>query len=400
MRRAEREPRAGRGAAAAFAAVALFACAAPPRPSIVGSLVTGVVGVRLADAPGAEPDRIALGSPALVLEQRDAEGGAAWYRLLAADGRHGWWSGEPTGVLAARVAAGAEGSELLTPFPGDAAADEEVHSMQVAPRALGELTGASALARVASLRQLQIPEASNPFLTPWLALRFGELEGYAPASRVQLTWDPRDVAGADAGLLGALGRFEITGLARRPFLGPVEAIARDALPAAERVCLSSAADAEAFAWAPLGKTEWRDTDALVHIPHEADGAPGALLFMGAGREALWVVLGAQHSACIRLEGTRPIPVAYATPDLDADGRPEWVVEAVELYGDGYTSAIWILGGGSLTDRPALMRIPLGGSGGEPGGTRVEASWRVERHSGRDTLRVERAGSAAELVPYP
>ncbi len=402
MRPAERRRRV---ACAAAIALGLCGCGAriAPRPHVaaVGSIVTDVVGLRLADAPGAAPARVALGSPALVLERRSGEDAAAWYRLLAADGSYGWWFGEPVSALPARAAAGPRGAELLAPFPSDAGPDEEVGSIAVAPRAQGVIAGASRSARVASLRQLQLPESSNPFNTPWLTLRFGEREGYAPPSRVRLEWSPSGSA-AGSGPLDALARWKIAGLARAPFLSPVEEPLRAALPAPGSTCLTLPHDGSTPARMPLPSIDWSDVDAVIHLPGGGPASPAALLFLGAGPHALWVLLApAQRAACARLEAERPIPVSYATADLDGDGLPEWVVETVALYGDGYTSALWVVGGRSLVDSLALRQIPLGGSSGEPGGTRVDGSWRVERQPSREVLWVQQGEHArAERMPYP
>ena len=75
----------------------------------VGSVLLGVLGLSVSDAPGQAPNKRLNGAPAVVVEQA-----AAGYRLIGADGTIGWASSPSGSFVAAGVAFEDPNTELFS----------------------------------------------------------------------------------------------------------------------------------------------------------------------------------------------------------------------------------------------------------------------------------------------
>src|SRR6266581_6119100 len=87
-------------------AAELFCLALPLWAVQPGDIVKGVAGLAVATHPGAAPQTVLHGSPALVLAVQKDAGGKEWTRVLAADGASGWTSRQFREAVPARISGG------------------------------------------------------------------------------------------------------------------------------------------------------------------------------------------------------------------------------------------------------------------------------------------------------
>lgn len=327
----------------------------------------------------------------MILSSAKDSTGHVWIRLLAADGSSGWTSrrfqGEPARIVAPPVL------QLSPHAPGEASfspSDDEV----TVPSARTSVTGGARIGRVSSLEQLKIPARLNPFLASWLQIQSSATSKWIAPSEIGCTWRP-DRSTPD--LERAAEALHLEGIVRSPFLGALGKRFDGLRPRPGQVPLHfNDIQSHSIAEATTAAQTWdhpklflRSTPSLVSFP----GSAGTAFVFGRVGFAL-VAQG------------RPVVVDYQLADLDGDGKPELLLQLVSTYGDGYTTALWIVdGAASQNGNLRIAAETLDGSSGEPGGSTVDAQWWADtpNASARSTLwiaRAQRARVEFAVIDYP
>jgi hypothetical protein len=364
-----------------FAAV-LFWLASPLRAVQPGDIVKDVDGLAVAAMPGGPQRAVLHGSPALVIGIRVDSRGLQWTRLLAADGVSGWTERRFSNAVPARVVSAGK-LQLSDRSPDAASISEGIEPFEVSGKDV-KIAGASVASRVASPRELSLPARLNPFLMPWLEIHSGSRTGWAIPSELTLAWG-EPARGED--LIAAMNRLGFKGIARRPFLGPVQQMLVDAASRRRGTTL----ELQTISGKPV-KVQTvpsiSSPDVMVRF-----SAGWAALFSSA-RECV-VAFGNGNAAVVR-EG-RPILISAMEEDLNGDGRPELALALANTNGDGYSYALWLIDGRG--DQFSITPAPLGGSSGEPGGRTVDAEWWID---GRSVwiARAEGKRVEYEVLGYP
>jgi hypothetical protein len=347
----------------------LWLLALPAPAAQQGDIVGNVAGLPLSPTPGTKAQLVLRASPALVLAVQKDGTGQEWARLLGADGSLGWTSqhlnaGSPAKITARGMV------ELSDRSPDQPSFSEGIEAFQVSASD-AKISGATAKSRVPSLDKLMIPARLNPFLAPWLEIQAGPRTGWIAPSELQLTWGTGMESTNLTQVMDALG---MDGIVRAPFLGPVQtALVKHAPRAGDRVLHFDNILSKPAA-TMLDASNWHQPELLLRTPrYRALPAEIAIGFRDSAGTAL-VFVG--RGAAVVREGN-PIVVAHHSADLDGDGRSELVLQLVSTYGDGYTTALWIVNGRSRENGPNIATVTLGGSGGEPGSSTIDAYWWVD-----------------------
>jgi hypothetical protein len=213
--------------------------------------------------------------------------------------------------------------------------------------------------------KLMLPERLSPFLAPWLQLRAGNKSGWQTPSELALNW-----TGVDR-----LEPFE--GIARRFLLAPVQQVIRDLHP-------------------PKGAKIWRfpelranpeevvtdasgagEAEVLLHADAAKPESETTLVIFSGKQTRLLALRSGDKTVYADIAGYAPILIGYAVADLDNNGADELLLEFAQVYGDGWFSTLWVIDGARFQGELRVSSIALGGSGGEPGGSDIDATWWVD-----------------------
>jgi len=357
--------------------------ASPAEPGSGLGWVTGVLGLELSDAVSSPAARAAASDLAVVIRTQQV-GGVTWRRLVAADGSSGWTPHAFTSVRAVRVRPDVSPFFLLSKSPDDADFSE-ADEIRIDDGVEGQIVGASQRGRVAGNEELMLPEKYRRSL-PWLELRFGSRQGFAPMDWIALLAAPvPQVRTLEEGL-DALGA---RGLVWRPFLGSLTSDA-----AATRVTPGTSYAMDDPASAPTrtrAAVEWsrlefvsRDEGGLMAV--YGDGARRLFRFIQAGQPPIDITLATDFA--------RPVQARHI--DLNADGKREWLVEIAARYGDGFYAVLWIVDGRSTAESLMFQHLSLSQTTGESSSTNVDASWTL-RDDGTIQVVRETAGTKRTTV---
>ena len=365
-----------------------FAEAAPEN-----HVLTGVLNATLTETPGARPNAIAAGNVALVVESR-TENGRSWFRLLVSDGSHGWVAAAPENLRPAIIRPVIDPFLLLEHNPDETPI--EASSQIKAGSEPGQVLGASRQSQPPSLEAMRIPERINPAIQPWLWLKFGESSGYAPLDWIAIDWDSS--IASDGSLVTALDHLALHGMIRKPFLAPVANLLARAAPkrSAPIYILSDNG-------APLRRAtsnmDWTLPEMLVRQDAVRDGIDSLIVYAAPDRARLFSFRNGDASPVnILVEEDRPFTSRVETRDLDGDGKPEWLLEVISTYGDGYYSRLWILAGNSVESAVKFTAIPLSRSSGERDGD-MEAAWWLDPENRLWIGRAEKRRTAGSCLRY-
>ena len=350
--------------------IAVLAACSQTRPPATSGMVSGVLGVQVASSPGGAPSREIEGNVALLLGIQEVHG-STWYHILGADGTHGW-TAKSLGQPQETTALPAVPSFSLSSRSPDDADFDSASEIDVAQGVVAQVIGGSRTSRPASIRNLMIPERLSRSIAPWLELKVGNSAGFSPAEWLSLHWNVGNgSAGSAADILRQSG---LTGITRKPFLDPVAEILKKLAPqpgATLQHCQSAndRLDHKAVA------VKWDQPDAT--ILSAGTQASGLLVDFGAGESALFTfVSGAGSASHVWIEEGRPYVAQAQTIDLDNDGTPEWLLEVVSTYGDGYYSMLWVVKQTAAGDLQ-IDRIALSHSSGEAPAPATDAAWWVD-----------------------
>jgi hypothetical protein len=339
-----------------------------------GDIVKGVAGLAVATHPGAVSQVVLHGSPGLVLAVQQDAGGKQWTRVLAADGGSGWTSRQFREALPARISGGRL-LELSDRSPDHPSISEGIETIEV-PREGAAISGASEKPRVASLVQMMLPPRLNPFLMPWLEINSGSRKGWVVPSELELEWGE---PARGKNLVAAMELLGMDGIVRAPFLGPVRQTLLELYsPPAPVLTFEDISSKPVSAPSPAFIAKAPET--LVRISPAwvavfSSSAGFAFSFSKSGTGVVSAAVNAVVNAVVN-QG-KPVIVRAASGDLNGDGRPELVIQLASIYGDGYTTALWIVNGNSPEKGLDITTVALGGSGGEPGGSSIEAAWWID-----------------------
>jgi hypothetical protein len=349
--------------------IALLAFCASTLPAPTSGIIGGVLGIQLASRPGGLPSRQLGSNVALLLGVHEIKG-SAWYHVLGADGTHGWTSKalgqpQPTTVVAASPSL-----SLSNKSPDDADFDSS-SEIPVAKGAVGNIIGGSTTSRPPSMRSLMIPERLNRSITPWLELKIGNSSGFAPAEWLSLHWPLGNPTTGN--VANTLRQSGFTGITRKPFLDPITDVLRKVAPApgtAVRHCESADGPLDR----KVSSTKWDQPDATI-LPADSQ-AQGPFVEFADGESVLLTFVGnAGNEAHVWIEQGKSYVVRAQSIDLENDGTPEWLLEIVGTYGDGYYSMLWVVKQ-SAADLQ-IDRIALSHSSGEVPGPATDAAWWVD-----------------------
>lgn len=347
-------------------------------------LVQGTLGVELSPAPGQAPAVLLRGGVALQLEQVEFAG-QRWQHLLGSDGRHGWTNDQRKAVAPVTARAVAAGFELM-PFPPGAPEFLSSVGQPVPDRAEGRLLGGSRDSMVSSTQDQMIPAWLNPTLAPWPRWSMGGVQGYAPLSSVALSWQAPRVEGelgAVADPVSAsevLGSLSLDGLSQAPFLTAMASKLQRLAPRSGMKALDlSGAPAQKVSWVTL-KGAWQGPQcAYRSTPPLRAGGLAALLCYAQGGARTFVLQGTSGKTLFLHAAEDSLSIARVDEgDLDGDGLPEWVIEVVGLYGDGYYSELWVINGRSSQGQPRIDRQALSRSSGETPSSAQDAAWGIDK----------------------
>ena len=389
------------GTALALAgAGAAWAQAAAPVPSAPG-IVTGVLGLAVAAELGQPPSQQLRGGVALRLAQESRDG-LVWTRLLASDGRHGWTLSAPGLVLPVTAGGALPDLELSLLPPGDRDFEAGA-SVAVPDGSTLQLTGASRASRVARQEDLMVPPWLAATLAPWPLVRFGAKQGYVPLQALALRWPPVAAATASApasmpqpasasvplSAHAQLAARGLLGLSQAPFLAPVVLGLRASAPRPGSAMLDLSEAAGRRPGQVRAEGHWDGPLAAYCSAAPLSGALTSLLSFGQGKTRAFVLAGndsRMQSAVAFVAEDAPYIARVEEADLDRDGLPEWLLEVVGIYGDGFYSELWVVDGRSLSAGLRIARLPLSRSGSEGGNARTQdAAWWVD--AATRTLRV-------------
>lgn len=354
----------------------LAACSRKNEPNVteIGQVGSIPQALPLSPDPGAKPDRVAGGSPALVLEVRSNDADKRrWYRLLAADGTFGWTTEAPA-ALAIATASATGTMQVLDHSPDDAGASPKA-IMLGAPAAI---VGASRQSSTASPQHLMLAPDSNFLRTPYLKLMAEDKTGWI---------SPYEIS------LAVTGAVSVQGLVRSPF--PIVAPDPAETPAA---AIRLNEDGRPAKPGTAGvKQSWNPVNAAVFAgpraayvfgsATNAGANPATLLLFENKAEIAHLILDSQS---VLLQGARPA-------DLNGDGNPEWLLELGQLSGHGYSSKLWIVsvnGAKVAAAKPSELTTQAGDTPG------ASASWWFdELQKQLWVARVNEQGAEAERVNW-
>ena len=331
-------------------------------------VLTGVLNAPLAETPGARPNAVAAGNVALVVESR-VEDGRPWFRLLVSDGSHGWTVATPENLQPAVIHPVIDPFVLLEHNPDETPI--EASSQIKVESATGQVLGDSRRSQPASLEAMRIPERLNPAIQPWLWLKFGESSGYAPLDWVAIDWG--STAARDGALATAVDHLALRGVIRKPFLTPVADLLTRAAPK-RSVPVQVLSDDGVSRHETIPDVDWTRPEMLVRLDVRRGGIDSLVVYAVSDRARLFSFRNGDASPVnILVEEDHPFANQVETRDLDGDGKPEWLLEVVSTYGDGYYSRLWVLAGNSVESAVKLATVPLSRSSGESDGE-IEAAW--------------------------
>jgi hypothetical protein len=246
---------------------------------------------------------------------------------------------------------------VLTRSPDDVSGEAADTIVLKAPV---RVTGASTKPSTASPQDLLMPADSNWLQTPFLKLTSASGSGWSSPYDISFDLTPLDAAN--------LGKAGWHGLVRTPFLGDTSPL-RDLAPKAGETVVRVAEDGDTVQSGALPQpVVWNPPDTVVF---ESEGR-ALVAYDGAGFSGL-TSLGATERRHLVVEGHRPRVQKAQLADLDGDGIPEWLVEVVQLSGDGYTTTLWIVPGTGMPHP-----VALGASSGESGGSGAVGTWYFDR----------------------
>jgi hypothetical protein len=312
----------------------LVGCGAKPQPAPNGqvAMVSLPAGTVLAAEAGGTPVVRPGTNLGVAVERRDGQ-----LRVLAADGSIGWTGGLTPVAGAVSVECPGESFQMFGGSP-DVAAPEAGEMRQATARE-GVLLGAATKTYPATQQQLLAP-ARLRVLLPVVRLRCG-VEGYAPLDWVWLQYGAPKLEG-------------ITGLVRRPFLGPFRSELQAAAPAAGGAVVAFLEDKLEKQMLAEGFTE-------VHgYYRDPAGSGKTLTIYGNGVGRLYRF--AQPEVSLLLPEYAPYPLRVEVRER------KWLVEVVSIFGDGAYSTLFEIG-----ERGEVSFRPLSRSSGEEAED-VEASW--------------------------
>ncbi len=350
-----------------------------PGPAHAQGLISGVLGTAVSPAPGQPPSRRLRGGLALRLNQL-AVAGQTWHQLLASDGSHGWTQ-QALGAEQPVTARTADRAFELMPLPPGHADFLSSVGRPVPEGASGRLTGGSLESYVADMQDNQVPPWLSHSLAPWPRWAMGGVDGYAPLPAMALSWPAAlAVAGAAAAAptppYALLGQSGLEGLSLAPFLAPLAPALQRLAPAAGARALDLSGAPGKAASLRLLQGAWAGPLLAYRAAAAKPGGLSTLLIFGQGKARALVLL--DHQGAPMLAHTEDDAMSVASlveADLDGDGLPEWLLEMVGVYGDGYYSELWIVDGRSSREGLRIHRLPLSRSSGEaPGGAQSAAWW--------------------------
>ena len=376
---------------AAFVVLLAAGCSGSPSQSPAPGIapasdigfVTGVLGLELSPAPAEPAARTAASDLALVVHTQQARG-VTWRRLVVADGTTGWTSRAFDNVRAARVRASARSLSLLSKSPDDPAFSE-AEEIRVGDDIEGQIVGVSRRARVAGNEQLMLPERYRRSL-PWLELKFGSTQGFAPFDWIALLPPPSPVTSTLEEALDALGA---RGLVWKPFLGGLVSE-----PAVMRVTTGTVYELNDPASLPRKAQAAREWSALEFVFRDERGL---MVVYTDGPRRMFRFTGDRNVPVdIVLNGDFALPAQVRHTDINADGAQDWLVEIAARYGDGFYAVLWIIDGRTAADSLTLERLLLSHSTGESPSTDVNANWQL-RDDGTIHVTRGRAGEERTAV---
>lgn len=344
--------------------VMLAAGSTSPVPAATG-IVAGVQGVPLASNPGSAPSRQATGNVALLLGTQEFDG-AIWYHLLASDGVHGWTPQNPGKPHEVNVVAAVSPLSLSSRSPDDADF-ESTSEVPVPSGASGRLIDASRGSRPASTRDLMVPERLSFSIAPWLHLKFEDSAGWAPINWVTLNWKTDAPTAGD--VASVLRQDGFGGTTRRPFLGPVSQVIKRAVPALGTVVRRCESARGPFDRSTVSG-EWNQPQTTI-----LDAAHLLIEFAKDNSKMFTFVARDGQAASVWVQEGAPYVAHAQSIDLDNDGIPEWLLEIVSTYGDGFYSTLWIVKQ-SKADLQ-IDRVDLSHGSGEGQEPPKDATWWVD-----------------------
>lgn len=365
-------------------------------------LVQGVMGTALSPAPGQPPASRLRGGVALRLEFVQLDG-QRWQHLLGSDGSHGWTTRPVVEERPVTARALGSGFELMPLPPGHRDFLSSV-GQPVPDGALGRLLGGSRDSQVSDAQDLLVPAWLTSSVAPWPRWAMAGVEGYAPLSLVALAWPapaPARAPGAalaDANqLLGGLG---LDGLTRAPFLAEMAQSLRRLAPmdGARALDLSDAPGKAARRVVLRG--EWQGPQCSYRAASAPAGGLSALLCFAQGKARAFVLQGTSGASLIAHAAEDSLSVARVEEsDLDGDGLPEWLLEMVGVYGDGYYSELWVVDGRSGQGALRIQRQALSRGSGESPEKAQDAAWGIGSNHTVWMWRSTARGSRLSLLRY-
>ena len=309
-----------------------------------------------------------MGSPVLVVDEQELAG-ARWYRLFAADGTNGWTRNRPVNMRAARVAMPA--IDALDQGP-DSDSGEGPKTIRVKSPVV---TGASRNPSVSSPQHLSMPEERNWLRTPLL-----NVQSSAPNGPVTGWVSPGEIQIESGAVRHGLVRFLF--VREKPVAAPVP----------RQFVARVGEDGETVT---VGKTGYMESWTRQEAEFVASNGESLAIVPGGDSHLMRVTRNGVHRFLI-FEKYKPLLQSAALADLNGDGINEWLVEIVQLTGDGHRGALWVLARGGVTGLQAF-HVDLGSSSGETGETVAGAVIR-DRKTGRLwTVQSDTKKTTAQLV---
>jgi hypothetical protein len=342
-------------------------------PCAAQTLVSGVFGLALSPAPGDAPARVVQGGVALKLSQTTVNG-LVWQHLLASDGQHGWNPQALSSELPVEGRA-APGTTLeLMPVPPGHGEFLSSLALPVPEGATGALLGGSPTSLVADTASLALPPWLNPDLAPWTEWSLGGVQGWAPLAAMRLSW-PLALPQAATGAAAWLDAAQLKGLTRAPFLAPVARQLQALAPPEGALALDlSGAPATTPGRQPLSGP-WDGPVASYRPQATARQGLASLVVLAQGRARAFVWQRPAGEPAVALADDDDLALSRVTlADLDGDGLPDWALEVVGLYGDGYYSELWVVDGRSARGPLRVWRQALSRSAGEAPEKAQDAAW--------------------------
>jgi hypothetical protein len=237
------------------------------------------------------------------------------------------------------------------------------------------------------------PERLSNSVAPWLKLKFGDSVGFAPLEWLSLRNPHKNVASGSVG--EALRQLGFTGITRKSFLEPITEVLRKAAPRRGTMAQHCESPDQ-----PLDLTattgDWDQPDAV--ILGAGAQTNQAIIEFGHGQSRLFSFVSAMGNDSKQVwieEGSAYVAQAQSI-DLDHDGTPDWLLEIVDIYGDGYFSTLWVVNGKQSAGVLQIDRLPLSHASGEDRGPATDAAWWVGPDS---KLWIVSAGTDTDLQSF-